>query len=261
MELATILPTRYLHMTTGDHVHMALAHLVGVDEEYTNHFKRLDKETSYLMLDNSVIEDAQQTIEQVCEKAVLIGAHEIILIDKYKDMAGTLDASFESLNYVREHYPQLKVMAVPQGESLEEWLACATEMLTWGIDTLGIPKVLTSIAGRDGRLHALKLLSPIISHMTIQHPSIHLLGCWENPLELTILAKAEQQRIVPIIRSCDSAIAYVYAKGGILIGTDARPEGPVDFGGKVDEPLLLDDNIRLWKESVQLTRGKVISLF
>ena len=106
MELATILPTRYLHMTTGDHVHMALAHLVGVDEEYTNHFKRLDKETNYLILDNSVIEDAQQTIEQVCEKAVAIGAHEIILIDKFKDMAGTLDASFDSLKYVREHYPQ-----------------------------------------------------------------------------------------------------------------------------------------------------------
>jgi hypothetical protein len=154
-------------------------------------------------------------------------------------------------------------MAVPQGKTLEEWVACATEMLTWGIDTIGIPKVLTSIAGRDGRLHALKLIAPVIASLdsSIQHQSIHLLGCWESPLELTILAKAEQQRIIPIIRSCDSAIAYVYSKAGILLGTDARPEGPVDFGGTVDDVLLLTDNITIWHQSVTLKRDKVINLF
>lgn len=263
MKLATILPTAYLNMTENDDYHMALAHLVGKDMEYTKHFKELNKLTNYVILDNSVIENAQQTIESVCRKADEIGAQEIILIDKFKDMAGTLDSSFESLTFVRTFFPHLKVMAVPQGETMDQWMECAAEMLDWNIDTLGIPKVLTSIGGRDARLHALQLLKPIIDahRATGKNIDIHLLGCWESPLELTMIAQAEKQKLIPEVRGCDSAIAYVYSKAGILIGTDARPEGPVDFGGKVDEPLLLTDNITLWHQSVTLKRDKVINLF
>lgn len=263
MKLATILPTKYLSYSKESDYHMALAHLVAEDKEYTEHFKGLDKDKNYVILDNSVIEDAQQTIEEVCRKAMVIGAQEVILIDKFKDFDGTLESSFHSLLYVRNHFPELKVMGVPQGKNMEEWLDCAYEMLDWGVDCIGVPKVLTNLCGRDARLHALMKLKPSLdAHKASGRTTeIHLLGCWESPLELTMIAKAEQQKLINPVRGCDSAIAFVYANAGLELNEDERPSGPVDFNAQNVDEKLLEANIELWNKSVSMTRDKVIKIW
>ncbi|MEG1636127.1 MAG: hypothetical protein RR324_01310 [Cellulosilyticaceae bacterium] len=257
MQLATILPTHYLSLIEGDPYHMALAHLVGKDKEYTEFYQRQRKEhNSYVIMDNGVIEDAQQTITAICKKAELIGANEIILPDVYKDCDATLESTNSALEYVKKFCPHLRTMAVPQGNSLEEWLDCARFMLDWDIDVIGIPKVLTSLSGRDARLQALlQLKESFPKHM--KQVEIHLLGCWENPIECTMIAKAEQQGDIPAVRGCDSAIAYVYARDNMRITQGPRPSGKIDFGAKDANDECLVDNIEIWKNSVIVDRGNV----
>lgn len=256
MKLATILPTAHLEVIAGMPYHMALAHLVGVDEKYTKFYARESENGAYVIMDNGVIEDAQQNIVNIIDKAKLIDAKEIILPDVYMKSQETIESSYDALCYVNEHEPAMNVMAVPQGETMEEWLDCAEEMLTWDVHCLGIPKVLTKIAGRDGRLEALMALKQRCP-WELKNVEIHLLGCWESPLELTMIAKAEKQKIINTIRGCDSAIAYVYTKAGLVISEDARPEGKVDFNNTQLDMMLLAKNLNIWEQSIVLERGVV----
>lgn len=258
MQTATILPTYYLNLIEDRNYHMALAHLIGKDEKYTQFYTRQAVRGAYVILDNSIIEGAQQSIEDICKKADLIGAREIILPDVFKDSDATIEKSYEALCYVKENFPHLKVMAVPQGKDAGDWLECAQLMIQWDVDCIGIPKVLTSLCGRDARLHALMDLKDMFD---ITGKEIHLLGCWETPIECTMIAKAMQQGDIPEVRGVDSAIAYVYARDNTLICNGPRPSGAVDFGAKDAGVLSLAANIQIWEGSVDLSQKKITNLF
>jgi len=252
MKFATILPTAYLYLIDGKPYHMALAHLIGKDAAYTNFYKKQADTGSYVILDNGVIEGEQQSIEQLCRKAAMIHASEIILPDTFLNCSETLDKSYDALGYVKKYFPNLKVMVVPQGKTLEEWSECVDIMLTWPVDTIGIPKVLTTMGGRDARLEELKRLG-----YKLRGLNIHLLGCWDNPLECTMIAKAEQQGDILPIRGVDSAIAYVYAREKMLITQGPRPSGEINFKAKDADNTCLEANIAIWEAAGNLEKEKV----
>jgi hypothetical protein len=257
MKCATILPTAYLYLTKDDEYHMALAHLVGKDQKYTEFYKGIGYDTSkYLILDNGVIEGNPRPIDELCEKAMLLMAQEIILPDAYMDMDKTLELSCEALQFAREH-TSLKVMVVPQGETFDDWVYCAEQMIEWDIDTLGIPKNLVKIAGRDGRLEALKALGNKVRGL-----DIHLLGCWESPLEVMMVKRAVKNKDIKPVRGVDSAIAYVYTREGLLLNQAARPSGAIDFGAKDADVDVLKKNIEIWKDACVIPDdSKVTKLF
>lgn len=251
MKLATILPTKYLHLIKDRPYHMALAHLIGKDKEYTDFYKDMSTKGHYVILDNGVIEGDQQDIETICNKAMLIGASEIILPDVFLDCESTISSTYNALEYVKTNYPTLKVMAVPQGRTMDEWIKCAATLTAMNIDAIGVPKVLTKLCGAHARLHAIRTIHEAIG-IDLSNIEIHLLGCWACPLELTAIEKAVQQGIIPEVRGCDSAIAYAYAREDKLINISARPEGSIDFSDtKTAEDSVLQ-NIAIWESSVLL---------
>lgn len=237
MEVATIVPTHYLYLTSDDTYFMALAHLVGVDKQYTEFFKKQAKLGKYVILDNGVIEGSQCTIESIVDKAQTIGASEIILPDVFKDMKETLKLSYEALNYCMQQDVPFKLMAVPQGNTVEEWMKCADEMIEWSIDCIGIPKVLALIGGFYGRLKAVGHIYPRVTGK-----DIHLLGCWFTPLEVNTVARQFK------IRGVDSVIAYAYAKEGRTLLDGERPQFKIDFSDIRTDSTLLWYNIGLWRE-------------
>jgi len=246
MEYATILPDAYLHLVENDNYHMALAHRIQpnhINDAYTNFFKRQGaREGSYVILDNGVIEGDPRSIDEIIAKARSIGADEIILPDKLMDCDATLEMSYEALLVAKSIAPELKIMAVPQGEDLEEWLSCANIMLDWDINCIGIPKVLTKLGGRDGRLEALRAMGRRFRGL-----DIHLLGCWESPLELVLIQKYADKLHIQPVRGVDSVIAYVYAREGLSISQASRPSGAVDFAAHDASEELLVSNIAIWK--------------
>ena len=253
MKLASIVPQNYLELTAESDFHMALAHLVGEEgyEVYTDFFRNR-KEGSFCILDNGVIEGNPMPIETIIKKALLIGADEIVLPDAYKDASKTIKmvgAAIKTLviHYGAHNWP-FKLMVVPQGETKEIWLECAKILLEeYGeyIDTIGIPKHLIDTAdNRDARLFAIHDLAEMVD---LEGFEIHLLGCWKTPLEVLTIAKASEQGIIPTVRSCDSAIPYVYARHGLRFSDDDRPDkDPIDFKKGYCNEMLLAYNIIAW---------------
>lgn len=246
MKVATILPQAHIHLTKQDDYHMALAHLIGAPgfEQYTNFYKAVGRrDKAFLIMDNGVIEGNPRPISELLQKAKLVNADELVLPDVYQDMQATLRDAKAGFNYMDEFSDtEIAVMAVPQGATYDQWLVCAKEMLTWPIQTLGIPKMLCSLNGRDGRLDALIDLQSFLGNV-----QTHLLGCWESPLEVKAILNYVRQGKIKPVRGVDSAIAYVYAQAGIKMCDDERPKGAVDFGAAVGDLPLLKFNIDMWR--------------
>ena len=253
MKLASIVPQNFLHLTEQSDFHMALAHLIGKEgyEEYTSFFKNR-KEGSFCILDNGVIEGNPMDIETIIERAMTIKADEIVLPDAYKDVTKIIRLVDNAIKVLIQRFGEnnwpFKLMVVPQGDSEERWLSCATILLsTYGayINTIGIPKHLIDTVGvRDARLYA---ISNLAERIDLEGFDIHLLGCWKTPLEVLMISKASEQCIIPTVRSCDSAIPYVYARNGLRFSDDDRPDkDPIDFHRGHCSEMLLKYNIMAW---------------
>lgn len=255
MKTATILPQKFLYLTKDDDYHMALAHLIGKEgfEQYTEFFKAVGEDPNkFLMLDTGLIEGDPRPIEELLEKAKMLGADEMALPDVFMDHQATLRKSYEALEYVQNDYARngnkdkgkyLNLMAIPQGTCHEDWVACAKEMLTWPVQTIGIPKVLYKLEGMRGRLDALIAIQDVLGDK-----EVHLLGCWETPLELKLIENATRAGYIKPVRGVDSAIAYAYAKEGLRITDAERPQGPINFGAQEVDMDILKYNIKVWKE-------------
>lgn len=250
MQVATILPIPYLHLLKDKPYLMALGHLVTAEHmDYAQFYKDATVRGQYVILDNGVVETGVALpIEELVYRANSIGAQEIILPDAFLDMDKTLDLTCAAIEYVRAYAPHLKIMAVPQGSNFDDWLLCAEIMLGLDIDTIGIPKVLTKLKGRDARLEALLYLGNRLRGL-----NVHLLGCWDSPLECKLIENhVLQKKIVPV-RGVDSAIAYVYAREGLLISHAPRPSGEIDFmANDANEEILLK-NIAYWEEACRIS--------
>lgn len=251
MFAATILPIPYLHLLKNKPYLMALGHLVSYKHpEYVAFYKEASANGQYIILDNGVVETGTPIpIDELIKRAQMIGANEIILPDAFLDMETTLDMTCEAVAYARSHAPHLKLMVVPQGSTFEEWLLCARLMLEFDIDVIGIPKVLTKLQGRDARLEALTELGKLLRGL-----EIHLLGCWESPLECQLIENHVQRKLIQPIRSVDSAIAYVYAREGLSISHAARPSGEIDFTAHDADIELLNKNIEIWESACVINK-------
>ena len=248
MKTATILPPKYLPLISGHVYHMCLAHLIKdfTYDPYTAFYREQAKKGNYVIMDNGVIEGDQRPIEEIVKKALSVGANEIILPDVMLDQAATLDASYKALKWVKDNFP-LKVMVVPQGKDLDEWIGCAIAMIDWDIDCIGIPKILTKLGGRDARLEVLSRLGNKLRGL-----DIHLLGCWNSALELTMIERAAQDKQIRPVRGVDSALPFIYAKAGVQIDESDRPNVSIDFNETDVDERLIETNIRLWKDAATI---------
>lgn len=251
MTMLPIVPQPYLKYIDICPAFMALAHLVGAEgmDEYTAFYRDTGR---YVVLDNSIIENAQVTIEDLVEKANMIRAQEIILPDVYKDSKATFARIKQDITWLEENkkLSDFKLHVVPQGNSMDDWLKCAANIIhTFGayVDVIGIPKHLVDTCqDRDARMKAIYQLQEICPEL--DKFQIHLLGCWRTPLEVLTCAKASEQGLIPEIRSCDSAISYVYARKGLKFSDDDRPDkDPIDFAnGIIEDEMLLQYNLAAW---------------
>ena len=254
IKMASIVPQNYLKYTKNHDVHMALACFIDEHgyEDYTRFFKEKRKKDSFLILDNGVIEGNPMSFEDCVKKARSIHADEIVLPDVYKNAIDTYYKIEEAIEYYLDNHEfnhEFSLMAVPQGSDMEEWVTCATKIIDdFGqyIDTIGIPKhLIDTCKDRDARLIAISNLYEKVSDL--YRWNIHLLGCWNTPLEVLVCAKAADQQIIPPIRSCDSAMPYVYAQKNMKFSDGDRPYNePIDFKKGKCNSLWLRYNNKTW---------------
>lgn len=250
MKAAIILPQAFLKYGAHSDYHMALAHLIGKPgfEEYTEFYTNVGKDPNkFLMMDTGLIEGDARPIEELAVKAQQIHADEMALNDVFMDREGTLRETWDALHCLAKTGLDIRRMAIPQGNTLEDWLSCAREMLKWkaSINTIGIPKVLVKLEGTMARLHALTQIGEEIRDAGLD---IHLLGCWESPLELSVIEAAIHAGNCVPVRGVDSAIAYAYARESIRITDDERPSGAINFAATTCDEEVLRYNIHIFEK-------------
>ncbi len=206
IEFAIIAPTTSLPMLCHvRNVQMALTHKVldQADPNYALFYKNASR-SSYVILDNSLWElGSSLEVGDLYRACEIIEPDELIIPDVFRDAEGTKwafrnfrDAHMQNF---RDRFPKLKFNVVIQGSNLTEWLDCydyiATQPL---IDTVSLPKVLDKDFGIGGRISMLNILE---TTNRVKSKEYHLLGIWDNPIELLTVATRH-----PWVRSVDSAL-------------------------------------------------------
>ncbi len=211
-KIAEIVPLKFLSLTSLNHYHMCLAHLVLKNEAYRDFYRKMSDQGKYVMVDNGACEGEKMSYDDLIKVYELINPTEIILPDVLFNMDETLDRS----RYFLENYDlsKYKIMAVPQGKNPIEWKRCCEKMLKMEkVDSIGIPKWL------GDRVEECEMLVD-------SGKEIHLLGCNRNPSTIKKCIEVNSR-----VRGCDSAFAYLCSKAGVKVIDEntERPDETIDF--------------------------------
>lgn len=227
--VAHIVPVSHLKETEGLQYHMCLAHLVG-NKEYRNHFAKMAKLGRFVLMDNGAAEGAQLQPEKLIEAYAEICPSEIVLPDTLYESGSTIQKTRNFINKLdnRNLLGEFRLMAVPQGNTFAEWLACARIFVKdTRINTIGVSKFLNACTkDKYIRYKACMELAGLIVEYKRADLEVHLLGCDEGPSVVKII-----RNHFWFVRGCDSAFAYLQAQSGKMLTTedDSRPEGTINF--------------------------------
>ncbi len=234
LRIAIIAPHSHLdlYVPYGDHIAMALTHLVLADQKYADYYRRLREEYGYhVILDNSAFEMEQQgkglDPEPVLQAAQLINASEVICTDVLCDYWATIDSTQNFISEYQKIWPigrehsGPKMQAVVQGNNEEDWWVCYHALNTMPeIDVLGFSKVSIPHCFHGNRedsgcvTQARLKVTQIIQEdenlwPILQGKTVHLLGGdnW-SPYELSIQTRYRW------IRSNDTSMPIWYGRHG-----------------------------------------------
>jgi len=140
MKLSFICPTDYLEkLDTFQDFYLLLPHIAKKDPNYREFFKNNKR---YKIMDNSAHELGNSfDFSEVIDLAEELNCQEIVLPDKLFDMKDTLKQSEEGIRKIRKKglLGRIKIQAVPQGNSYEEYKACLEVFRGWGeIEVIGL---------------------------------------------------------------------------------------------------------------------------
>jgi len=233
MKVAHIVPTAYKNPSEG--YIMLLAHLMDNEEYVKNNLRNRKK--AYIIMDNSIIElGSAMTIQRLCDLGEEHKVNEIVLPDVFLNSKDTINSVREALSYVRSRYanqPPFKLMAVPQGNTVEEWLECYETISAMKVDTIGIPKVLDRMKG--GRAYVVGVIGrdPARGH------EYHLLGSHVGLVDIEYYASMH-----PWVRGLDSCMAYIVARdyrdddlSTMNLFAIPRPEATINFKDREDNKI------------------------
>lgn len=252
MEMLSIVPQNYLHLVEDNTMQLALVQFLCRPgyEKYTAFYRKQAHTANHtVILDNGMAENYVCTTAELLAAALDVGAQEIVVPDAYKDSYKTVlnCEKFMTAYEAYEAKQKPELFMVPQGLTMDEWVNCAKYLVqNYPVKTLGIPKHLVDTCGlRDARLFA---ISKLVERVSLDGINLHLLGCWKSPIEVLTVAKASHQGVIPMVRSCDSALAYVFARAGMQFADGDRPDSnPIDFKTGTCEEALLTFNLGAWK--------------
>lgn len=238
MRTAIISPIPELKTFGFGDFHLLLNHLLS-NREYKDHYRAQSRSGAYLVLDNSAHEfQAGTDVLQLLTNAREIGAHEVVIPDVLFDGRATLDRSGKALDSIVEDSEirslfeevQPRVMLVPQGKNIEDWITCLSGLylkfssLSQKHKDLFQKRPVIGLS-KDYEMWDGGLLKLIEDHLYIyrgRECDIHLLGWGRQLWKLPEIA-----RFYPWIRSTDSAKPLVYARHDIRISAEeAVPEYP-----------------------------------
>jgi hypothetical protein len=255
---ATIIPTvptleKYSPLNGG--YHLILASIAKAYPAYTAFYRSLTDKGEFVILDNDAYEEGTgasfETLKALNE-AILPA--EIVLPDVLTSGSETFKKSRATLEAFRDepskNYP--KFMGVPHGGTVHEWLGCAQELVSLGVDSLGMARMY----GEDpdgGLVKYLQALNGWLARYKWERSPIpvHLLG-WSNRLEaLSEVANAPYMEGI-YLRGVDSSKPLTYAFHSTYIEENVsylgRPKGYFALGPERFDDQTVKFNFRYFRQ-------------
>ncbi len=182
IDICVITPISHLeeYGNLGD-IDMSLAHLIcePPNDEYAEYYKKQRKKGRFVILDNSAFEMEQKgkglDPDPVLDAALITNPSEVIATDVLFDGPATVESTRKFIDRMYSRGLKIKkldgpprmayaVMAVPQGKSIEEWMACYEELCkmpevsTIGLSKLSIPMSWLGEKESDGNCARARLM-------------------------------------------------------------------------------------------------------
>lgn len=244
MKAAIIAPTGLLSRYANTGYHLALAHLRS-NVRYVEFYKEARANGEFVILDNSVIELGRPVDFGELFRAIeTFNPSEVVLCDFPRDPKKTFEWAYTNGPKLKENFPNLKQMVVPQwygSQTPNNWLESMWHLseLEW-VDTIGIPKFLKSMR------------PAIVMELDIKRPEgkeFHLLGTYDNPIEVKQYKDKTWIRGVDTkapVRFGQSCIALHPTRGLVAARNAARP---LEFDNPDDPmPIITTHNVRTFTD-------------
>lgn len=252
MKVCIISPINYLtdFSILGD-AEMSLAHLVLTNDQYRDYYASQVKKNKFVILDNGAFEKEQigkgLEPEDVLEAQKMIGAQEVICTDVLCNGEKTIEKTLEFIDVVDKKgmLGKIKLQAVVQGNTKEEWFFCYKKFLKIkkinciGLSKISVPKCFLGTREESGCVARARLLciQEIIQKELMPHfheKTIHCLGSdnWMG-FELSSHKRYEW------IRSMDSSAPVWYGHHGHEFDEKGKIENIIT------EKPILEGNIEL----------------
>lgn len=260
MKIAMIAPTKYLEkFSTLWTMQMCLSHEAVRNEEYLNFFKDRKNKGEWVLMDNGAHEGERVDGQKLYDLALKVNPSCVILpdvLDNYQDTYNdTIAFHKEFARKIKEAW--IEMMAVPQGETFELYLKNFKAFLELeDVDYIWISYTIlfNDIPGYEKEIEKGKikeevqlyrrtfLLKYLVENNILdRNKKYHLLGL-VNPFEFILLANIFHSLGIKdgsFIHSCDSALAYVNGKAGIVMDSQygligKRAKSLEDFNEQIE---------------------------
>lgn len=212
--------------------YMALTQMVLKYPKYAAFHRARAEKGAFVILDNGACERYEASggigmgYPEVSRAAALVGAKEVVCQDAPLDGPETVRLTRQFLKTARIQEPEraYSFMAVPQGRTRSEWIACYRELCSLkDVATIGLSKLSIPIAwGGELADARIACIDELLQYGCQQ--ALHLLGGSRAlPRELYRL------RGVPEVRSNDSSFAFWYAYNEVQVNADVL-EAAIELG-------------------------------
>ena len=237
-------------MDLGDR-YFCLAQQYQKDETYRQFFKERVQQGKWVTLDNGVGDHDFISQDELFDIMIDLQPSEVIPLDVLKNGKQTFVNAVEFiLRMKKEGLQNIEVLAVPQGNTLDEWLECyvqlsnLSEVSTLGMSKLAIPWVISQSThdrniGRDRNQ-----MMDILKEEKLFRKQLHFLGAGE-PTEFVHYINN------PFVRSTDSCFTIWSGSNNVRFDDNyQRIPTPKNYFD-----LILNENqLSLAKENIEIFR-------
>lgn len=236
--------------------HLLLAHdVLAHPMEYNNIYGRYQGSGGTIIMDNSLIElghplDAHSMFRAAC----ILKPDWVVLPDYLGDAKRTVETSWEAAHQLCALLPKQELLGVVQGQTFDECLSCADELLRiGGVTALSVPRHLVEVLG--SRI-------PLVQELFNRHIDVplHLLGFSDDLLDDCRAARFGN------VMGIDSAQPVRLARKGHVWSLDrprdAGPRGtfwddpfdPMSDDDHMDQLLTMDLNLRKVRKIIHVPK-------
>lgn len=231
MKIAFIAGVNFRTYVKQGDIAFTLCDFINENSDYTDFYNNIDD--MYKITDNMAAENGiSSSIEQVIKAVRAVNSDEVWASDKLYDKDETLKLTQEFIDEFKKHddLKNVKIVGLPQGKNLDEWLDCYKQMVdnddinVIALSKYSCPEAFSGLSGTSSiglsRAYAVKYLH---DNGLVKKP-LHLAGACNKIIDEIKLVKHYR-----MVRSIDSNIAFKLGVMGYKIDEcEAEPKERLD---------------------------------